>query len=113
MSIQKSQDPLNMSSMPKKRPGWFSWRHQTNEEHLANKARRQAIEDDHLNLRVTLRKARAARSNQEQLKVLDKHLGVGQGALKERRRLRKQIEEARVLAEARAKATAAKAAKTK
>lgn len=39
--------------------------------------------------------ARANRSSEEQLKLLDKRLGKGKGAIKERSRLEKQIREAK------------------
>lgn len=89
MSIQKSFD-IGISG-PEKKKGWFSWRHPNNVAHEAAKARRMARLEAWQKSFLTIALARAERSPKMQLALLDKRLGRGQGAAKERARLLKQI----------------------
>lgn len=76
---------------PEKRPGWFSWRHATNQEHEAAKVRRLervATQQAASNARDLMR---LQRSPKEQLALLDRRLGIGRGAVKERARLKKAM----------------------
>ena len=83
MAIPKSINPTT----GKKNPGWFSWRHQ---DGTALENERQRRESD---LKFKLdgvrgrNEARAKRSSSEQITLLDSRLGVGFGAVKERKRL--------------------------
>ena len=81
MSIEKSSKP----------PAWFSRRNQTPDAfyaHQAAKRAKWAAQDAALLERA---KARASRSDAEQLSRLDNLLGKGVGAKKERARLAKRI----------------------
>ena len=71
---------------------WFSWRHQTSEAHEAAQIRRQAREAEWQATMEENAQARAQRSPAQQLAVLDKRLGKGKGAVRERARLAAQIE---------------------
>ena len=73
--------------------GWFSARHQTDEEFKKHQAHRELLEKGKL-MSADVRKLVAAkRSPQEQLRLLDERLGVGVGAKRERAKLRKKIED--------------------
>lgn len=66
---------------------WFSRRHQSDAEHRAEQAERDAYRQT-MALNIADRAAaRAERTPKEQIAVLDQRLGVGQGAKRERARL--------------------------
>lgn len=71
-----------------KMPNWFSWRHETSQEHLDEQAR---IEGRRLAKQVTIERnqlERSKRTPQQQLDVLNRR---GYDAVKERARLQKLI----------------------
>ena len=77
-----------MAEITKSKKG-FSRRHETSEEHFAAQAQWHA---DHDLAKVSWRQAeRAHRTQQEQIALLDRRLGVGKGAAKERKRLMKPV----------------------
>lgn len=90
MATKTDQKPASADKKPK---GWFSRRHETAEEHQearwdylcehGPRARRERAEDRRL--------ARASRSPQQQIALLDAKFGVGVGAKRERERLAQQI----------------------
>jgi hypothetical protein len=74
-----------------KNPGWFSRKHQTPAAHIKSREVKFKLEKDQF-LSIDDRLVeRNERSSQEQIELLDKRLGVGIGAMKERNRLAKQI----------------------
>ena len=77
--------------MEKRNEKWFSRRHETSDAHDAERAKREA-EAIAKSYRFGIRsEVRSARNASDQLAELDRRLGVGVGAAKERARLIKQI----------------------
>ncbi len=79
--------------MAEKQKGWFSRKHQTN-ENAQNAKKAYLAEHSPEARRRKAEKRKEARSTltpQEQLAILDKRLGVRQGARKERERLQALI----------------------
>ena len=78
--------------MPKP-SGWFSRRYQSNEAHLAaQQAKMERVQDQILDS-IERDEAAKNRTPEEQLARLDKMLGKGKGAKKERARLKKKIQD--------------------
>jgi hypothetical protein len=71
----------------KKLDGWFSWRHQTNAAHLETQRQRRQREQEKLSSAIERQQYRDSLSSAEQWARLDKRLGPGAGARKERARL--------------------------
>ena len=71
----------------KRKDGWFSRRHKTNERHLKAKATREAVRDEGRGALTARVKARVGRTASEQITVLNARLGLGIGAKRERKRL--------------------------
>lgn len=69
--------------------GWFSRRHETSTAHLAAQTRWQAEhgKESKREMGVERQAERASRTPQEQIAILDRRLGVGQGATRERAKL--------------------------
>lgn len=78
-----------------KQPGWYSNRHKTAEAHNDWRARRDARVVVWEETMRENERARAKRTPQQQITVLDERLGKGKGAVKERKRLKAQIERAK------------------
>ena len=84
---------VNVTRVSAREAGYFSRRHKTAEAHNAVIAEREETEANYeydLEERV---QARLLRSPEEQLILLNKRLGEGVGARKERKRLKVQITE--------------------
>lgn len=76
----------------RKTEGWFSRRHKTAEAHNEARAKRDTrVAQWEATMREN-EQERAKRSPSQQLALLDKRLGKGRGAKKERARLKLQIE---------------------
>lgn len=69
----------------------FSRRHKTNEAHQAARGMKESRIQRFFKTIEDNQEARALRSPQEQMVKLDQLLGKGQGAVRERARLRKQM----------------------
>lgn len=69
------------STVEAKKAHWFSRRHQTADAHLEAKALREARRDK------SRQRVPVKRTPQQQLNELDRRLGVGVGAVRERARL--------------------------
>ena len=76
--------------MPKQE-GWFSKRHQTSAPHHAAQVAKAEKVARGVATMIRNTAERAVRSNREQIAVLDARLGPGQGARKERARLKATI----------------------
>jgi len=85
--------PLNADN-PRRAKGYFSRRHKTAEAHIAAQRERERKEQEQDQMHRRIEVARANRSPAEQLATLDKRLGKGKGAKKERARLKAAIESA-------------------
>ena len=72
---------------PRKDFGWFSRRHETSTAHLMAQDGWRAFRSlEHV---ADRRAERAARTSEEQSALLNQRLGVGQGAVRERAKLKK------------------------
>lgn len=76
-------------------PGWFSRRHPDRVAHEQSRQNREKKVADQERRHDLMRAARAERSPEQQIAVLDARLGAGIGAKKERARLTAQIAEAK------------------
>ena len=84
---------MNQPSHTLSKPlGWFSRRYKSSAPHFAAQAAKEAKAEACMALVESNRKARALRSPQEQIALLDKH---GHRAVKERARLLSQVEKGR------------------
>lgn len=71
--------------------GWYSRRYKTSEEHAKVQRKREERVFEWEQTMARNAAARAKRSPAQQIKVLDKRLGKGKGARKERARLTKLL----------------------
>lgn len=71
--------------------GWYSRKHQNGRAHMEARQEEEARIYEREKVLEDNRKARKARSPQQQINVLDKRLGKGVGAKKERKRLLRKI----------------------
>ena len=78
-------------SQSNKRSGWFSNRYQTAAAHLSAKEVKIAKETAWIQGIAKRAEDRRERTPQQQIAVLDKRLGEGIGAKRERKRLARQI----------------------
>lgn len=72
--------------------GWFSRRHKSAQPHMLAQREREDKEQERLFTMAINAELRAKRTPEDQIAVLNKRLGQGQGAKKERARLAAQIE---------------------
>ena len=84
--------PTFDASDPRVTKGWFSRRNATSEKYLDSREAQEDRVQDWLECMAENAKARAKRSPKQQLALLDKRLGKGKGAVKERKRLNSQLE---------------------
>ena len=85
----------SFSSEDPRSNGAFSRRHKTGEAHEAAQSEKMARESEFWATIARNKAARAARTDVQQIALLDKMLGKGKGAKKERKRLNARIAKAK------------------
>lgn len=93
------------SNKGEKMPGWFSRRHQAPDAHHEAQVTKEVNIEDHFALREEKRLQRLARSDAEQIGLLNLRFGIGVGAAKERARLATRINKVKVEDAEKARAT--------